>query len=221
VLCRRVARTSEDVAHARHAYTTVFDAVLTGCEPPARRLLSSWRWRTGAGARGSGPLGEAGTARRRARRPPSGAGRPGREGAAATTSSAHVAPRLGDGPAPRGVHDPTSRRDSVRRGGPDRRGAAAPPGNRPRVRRAGRQHATAGPRARRLARLAPGGRASPGGLSGRRRQASWADRPARAAGAPERPPRAPAPQRARDRLVRSLTSCAARSAWGSRPTAPA
>jgi hypothetical protein len=28
-----------DVAHARRAYTTVFDAVLAGCEPPARRLL--------------------------------------------------------------------------------------------------------------------------------------------------------------------------------------
>lgn len=39
VLCRRIARTSEDVAHARRAYATVFDAVLTGCEPPARRLL--------------------------------------------------------------------------------------------------------------------------------------------------------------------------------------
>ncbi len=39
VLCRRIARTSEDVAHARHAYTTVFDAVLAGCEPPARRVL--------------------------------------------------------------------------------------------------------------------------------------------------------------------------------------
>ena len=39
VLCRRIARTSVDVAHARRAYTTVFDAVLAGCEPPARRLL--------------------------------------------------------------------------------------------------------------------------------------------------------------------------------------
>jgi divalent anion:Na+ symporter, DASS family len=39
VLCRRIARTSADVAHARRAYTTVFDAVLAGCEPPARRLL--------------------------------------------------------------------------------------------------------------------------------------------------------------------------------------
>ena len=30
VLCRRIARTSADVAHARRAYTTVFDAVLAG-----------------------------------------------------------------------------------------------------------------------------------------------------------------------------------------------
>jgi anion transporter len=39
VLCRRIARTSEDVADARHAYTTVFDAVLAELEPPARRVL--------------------------------------------------------------------------------------------------------------------------------------------------------------------------------------
>src|SRR5262245_57548123 len=39
VLCRRIARTSEDVAHARRAYATVFDDVLTGCEPAARQLL--------------------------------------------------------------------------------------------------------------------------------------------------------------------------------------
>jgi di/tricarboxylate transporter/CRP-like cAMP-binding protein len=39
VLCRRIARTSEDVAHARRAYSTVFDAVLADCEPAAQRLL--------------------------------------------------------------------------------------------------------------------------------------------------------------------------------------
>ncbi|HEX2500298.1 MAG TPA: SLC13 family permease [Methylomirabilota bacterium] len=39
VLCRRIARTTEDVAYARRAYTTVFDGVLTSSEPPARRLL--------------------------------------------------------------------------------------------------------------------------------------------------------------------------------------
>lgn len=39
VLCRRIARTSVEVTHARRAYTTVFDAILAGCEPPARRLL--------------------------------------------------------------------------------------------------------------------------------------------------------------------------------------
>ena len=39
VLCRRIARTSADVAHARRAYTTVFDTILDGAEPPARRLL--------------------------------------------------------------------------------------------------------------------------------------------------------------------------------------
>jgi divalent anion:Na+ symporter, DASS family len=39
VLCRRIARTSKDVAYARRAYTTVFDAVLAGCDPTARRLL--------------------------------------------------------------------------------------------------------------------------------------------------------------------------------------
>ncbi|HEY7602470.1 MAG TPA: SLC13 family permease [Methylomirabilota bacterium] len=39
VLCHRIARTSVDVADARHAYTTVFDAVLAGLEPPARRVL--------------------------------------------------------------------------------------------------------------------------------------------------------------------------------------
>ena len=38
-LCRRIARTSADVAHARRAYTTVFDTILDGAEPPARRLL--------------------------------------------------------------------------------------------------------------------------------------------------------------------------------------
>jgi anion transporter len=40
VLCRRIARTSEDVAEARHAYTAVFDAVLAGLEPGARRVLN-------------------------------------------------------------------------------------------------------------------------------------------------------------------------------------
>ena len=39
VLCSRIARTSADVAHARRAYTTVFDTILDGAEPPARRLL--------------------------------------------------------------------------------------------------------------------------------------------------------------------------------------
>lgn len=39
VLCRRIVRTSADVAHARRAYTTVFDTILAGVEPPARRLL--------------------------------------------------------------------------------------------------------------------------------------------------------------------------------------
>jgi di/tricarboxylate transporter/CRP-like cAMP-binding protein len=39
VLCRRIARTSEDMTHARRAYTTVFDAVLAGCDPTARRAL--------------------------------------------------------------------------------------------------------------------------------------------------------------------------------------
>jgi anion transporter len=39
VLCRRVVRTSEDVAHARHAYTTVFDGVLAELSPPGRRVL--------------------------------------------------------------------------------------------------------------------------------------------------------------------------------------
>ena len=39
VLCRRIVRLSADVAHARRAYTTVFDTILDGAEPPARRLL--------------------------------------------------------------------------------------------------------------------------------------------------------------------------------------
>src|SRR5262245_10984480 len=39
VLCRRIARTSADVTHARRAYTTVFDGIVSGCEPSARRLL--------------------------------------------------------------------------------------------------------------------------------------------------------------------------------------
>ena len=47
VLCRRIARTSEDVAHARHAYTTVFDAVLAGWSRPRGASWTSWRWRTG------------------------------------------------------------------------------------------------------------------------------------------------------------------------------
>jgi len=49
VLCRRVARTSEDVAYARRAYTTVFDAVITSCEPPERRLLEVLAVADGAG----------------------------------------------------------------------------------------------------------------------------------------------------------------------------
>lgn len=39
VLCRRIARTSEEVAEARHVYSAVFDGVLAGLEPAARRVL--------------------------------------------------------------------------------------------------------------------------------------------------------------------------------------
>ena len=39
VLCRRIARTSEDVAFARRTYTTVFDAVLASLDGPTRRVL--------------------------------------------------------------------------------------------------------------------------------------------------------------------------------------
>ena len=61
VLCRRVARTSEDVAYARRAYTTVFDAVLAGCTPPDRRLLEILAVADGADARVlTATLGEAG-----------------------------------------------------------------------------------------------------------------------------------------------------------------
>src|SRR5215470_878781 len=61
VLCRRIARTSEDVAYARRAYTTVFDAVLTSCEPAERRLLEVLAVANGAGPPMlSGTLGEAG-----------------------------------------------------------------------------------------------------------------------------------------------------------------
>jgi divalent anion:Na+ symporter, DASS family len=61
VLCRRVARTSEDVAYARRAYTTVFDAVLAGCTPPARRLLEILAVADGADARVlTATLGETG-----------------------------------------------------------------------------------------------------------------------------------------------------------------
>ncbi len=39
VLCRRIARTSEDVAVARRTYATVFEAVLASCDGPTRRTL--------------------------------------------------------------------------------------------------------------------------------------------------------------------------------------
>jgi di/tricarboxylate transporter/CRP-like cAMP-binding protein len=39
VLCRRIARTSEDMAFARRTYTTVFEAVLTASDEPTRQTL--------------------------------------------------------------------------------------------------------------------------------------------------------------------------------------
>jgi anion transporter len=61
VLCRRIARTSADVAHARRAYTTVFDTILVGCEPATRRLLGVLAVADGADATVlAATLGEAG-----------------------------------------------------------------------------------------------------------------------------------------------------------------
>jgi di/tricarboxylate transporter/CRP-like cAMP-binding protein len=39
VLCRRIARTSEDVASARRTYTTVFEDVVAASDEPTRRVL--------------------------------------------------------------------------------------------------------------------------------------------------------------------------------------
>ena len=94
VLCRRIARTSVDVAHARRAYTTVFDAILAGCEPPARRLLEllAVADRADAGVL-TATLGRGRPAARgRGRRAPPGPGRPGRERGlpTSTTSSART-----------------------------------------------------------------------------------------------------------------------------------
>src|SRR5262249_52705117 len=109
VLCRRVARTSEDVAYARRAYTTVFDAVLTGCTPPARRLLEILAVADGADTRVlTATLGEAGPrlAAAPTARPPalvargvSGSYQPHDE------FRAHVERRLGDGASGDGAHD--------------------------------------------------------------------------------------------------------------------
>jgi divalent anion:Na+ symporter, DASS family len=109
VLCRRVARTSEDVAYARRAYTTVFDAVLTGCAPPARRLLDILAVADGADDRVlTATLGESGprlAAELAARHPAlivqdaSGCYQLHDE------FRAHVERRLGDGTGADGAHD--------------------------------------------------------------------------------------------------------------------
>ena len=61
VLCRRIARTSEDVAFARRTYTTVFEAVLATCDGPTRRVLDVLALADRADARVlAATLGEAG-----------------------------------------------------------------------------------------------------------------------------------------------------------------
>ena len=190
VLCRRIARTSVDVAHARRAYTTVFDTILDGAEPPARRLLEvlAVAERADAGVL-IATLGERPSDRGRGRRSPPGPGRPGR-------ARPLRAPRRVPRPRPaaarrrerhrRHPRPPRRGRDGPRRRGSVDRGRAALAGRGPLGRGGARDPAGAGVQrsadgrgARDLARPPPGGRAPRRPTSVRPRRASSSGRDAR------------------------------------------